>query len=163
MRPIVCALLLLPAAGSLVAQMPAPGARVRVISLPDSGVLARGSLLRVQADTVVIEHGLAAPDHVLLGPTNLLQVSYRTGKHTGRGALIGMVAGTTFGALVGAATYHDPCAGSTQFCFDLGGSYSAMGGAVIGGLLGAVLGAAIGSHSGSEHWRAAGTGVAYHF
>ena len=135
-----------------------PGARVRVtMSFPPGHALARyqsvtGSLLRLDADSVVVQDGLRTVAIPRDGVTGVaMHTGHRSrGQSLRRGALIGLVAGGAVGGVSAFASY-EPCSSGEIFCFSRGGE-TAMG-AIAGGLLGTLVGGLAGAIVGGREWR----------
>ncbi len=144
--------LLVSTAPLLTAQMPASGARVRVVE--QGHVIHTGSMVRLAGDTVTLTAGLAQPVVFVLGGARRLEMATgRTHRHTLESLGIGTGLGALAGGLLGYATYQKADCAGQYFCFDLGPGTSAVGGAVLGGLAGMVLGAVVGASSGTEEWK----------
>ena len=136
----------------LSAQMPASGARVRVVE--EGRVLRTGSVVRFAGDTLTMTAGLAQPMVLVLGGNRRLEMATgRMHRHTLQGLGIGTGLGVLAGGLVGYATYQKVDCTGKWFCFDLGSGASAAGGAVLGGLAGMVLGAIVGAATSTEEWK----------
>jgi hypothetical protein len=122
------------------------GHRVRVhLFQPRSKVT--GHVVRVTADTLVIIPEEDAPHEIALSATNVrrLELSRGLRSRTGRGALLGFLAGAV-GGYVGLAA----------FCGDSGciGAVALLAVIPAGALFGAGIGAGVGSQIRTERWQA---------
>ncbi len=127
---------------------PPPGTRVRVTRVPDDRFT--GTLEPRRGDTIVVR----MRDSLRLVPlaaVSRFEVSTGTRRHTGRGALQGLIAGASVGALLGSLDKNE-CQPGEQFCIYSGRGVSAAFGGVLGGLAGTIAGAVIGSRA-REEWR----------
>lgn len=137
----------------------AVGDRVR-ISAPTLGGGPR--LVRIvasSADTLVVRPVDARGFTVTVPLTDIqrLEVSSGHRPRKARFALIGLAAGSVVGAVVGAASYSDPCVKDPAIC--AGWFYETRGGdefagAIAGALLGTVGGAVLGQVWQRETWTA---------
>jgi hypothetical protein len=137
----------------------AVGDRVRISApaLGDGPRLAR--IVASTSDTLVVRPA-GAPDFTVTVPrAEITRIEVPTGHRPrkARFALIGLAAGSAVGAVVGAASYSDPCAKESAICagwfYETRGG-DALAGAVSGGLLGAVGGAVLGQLWQRETWTA---------
>ena len=145
-----------------VAQAPrqtfAAGARLR-ISAPALGDAPRlAQVVASTSDTLVVRP--ADGDFtvtVAIAEVTRIEVSTGRRPRKKRFALIGLAAGSAIGAVVGAASYSDPCVKEPAIC--AGWFYEtqrgdAVAGAFGGGILGAIGGAVLGQVWQRETWTA---------
>ena len=152
---------LVPRAG--VAQAPrqtfAVGTRLRISApaLGDDPRLAR--VVASSSDTLVVRPADARDFTVTVPLAEVTRIEVSTGHRPRkkRFALIGLAAGSAVGALVGAASYNNPCVDEPAIC--AGWIHetrlsNAWGGAFGGGALGAIGGAILGQLRQGETWTA---------
>lgn len=152
-KGLVVVLLSVP--GLLAAQTEPPlarGARVRVKTLTEAGVLDRGfdgNLERISGDTLIVHPRWGSSQTFLAAPENLLFVF--TGRHSAalQGTVIGGTAGLIVGGLVGAFA-GEVCTGSDALC--TGRRPIAVKAGVLLGTTGAVTGLLIGIFASYEKW-----------
>ncbi len=152
---------LVPRAG--VAQAPrqafAVGSRLR-ISAPALGDDPRlAQVVASSSDTLVVRPADARDFTVTVPLAEVSRIEVSTGHQPRkkRFALIGLAAGSAVGALVGVASYSDPCVKEPAVC--AGWFYEtqrgdAVAGAFGGGILGAIGGAVLGQVWQRETWTA---------
>jgi hypothetical protein len=137
----------------------AVGDRVR-ISAPTLGDGPR--LVRIvasSADTLVVRPVDARDFTVTVPLTDIQRIEVSSGHRPrkARFALIGLAAGSVAGAVVGAASYSDPCVKDPAICagwfYETRGG-DAFAGAIAGALLGTVGGAVLGQLWQRETWTA---------
>jgi hypothetical protein len=122
----------------------APGHRVRVhLFQPRNKVV--GYVVRLTADTLVINSGENAQHETSLSTANIrrLELSQGEGSRAGRGAFIGLLVG----AAAGSAALAYFCSGSCIGAWPLFGLIPG------GALVGAGIGAGVGSLSRTERWQ----------
>ena len=148
---------------TVVAQAPrqtfAVGARLR-ISAPALGDDPRlAQVVASSSDTLVVRPADARDFTVTVPLAEVTRIEVSTGHRPRkkRFALIGLAAGSAVGALVGVASYSDPCASEPAVC--AGWFYEtqrgdAVAGAFGGGILGAIGGAVLGQVWQRETWTA---------
>ncbi len=133
-----------PSAGADGFRVPLRSTLVRVTRSDGEGPPAVGTVVRVREDTLMVVSGSAMTSIPRRG-IERFEVSRGTTRATGRGALIGLVAGGGIGAVIGAASEHDAL-------FSQGFNIAA--GAFSFGLLGAGVGAIAGHASKRVRWEA---------
>ena len=111
---------------------------VRIISTSNDTVVFR-------SETYPVTRSLA------LAEIQRVEVSNGVHRNTGRGAVIGLLAGGISGAIIGAATYT-PCEGWCILEPTSSGQAAAWGAALLGGV-GLVAGTVIGALNKTEEWR----------
>jgi hypothetical protein len=147
LRLSLAILAILPPVPSAVAdgfQIPLRSTLVRVTRSDGGRPPAVGTPVGVREDTLMVVNGSARSGIPLRG-IERLEVSRGTSRATGRGALIGLVAGGGIGAVIGATSEHDAF-------FSQGFNIAA--GAFSFGLLGAGVGAVAGHASKRVRWEA---------
>ena len=120
------------------------GSRVRVhLFQPRSKVV--GNVVRVTPDTLVIVSEEDPHPEIALSTTNIrrLEVSRGQRSRTGRGALVGLLAGAVGGYVALLALCEDSCVGAVAL-------YALIPG---GALVGAGIGAGVGSLIRTERWQ----------
>ena len=130
-----------------------PGLRVRVLSAALGDSPQTGSVVSATSDTLVFLPAKQSASTAVSTP-NIARVDVSQGTHTHklRGALLGFLAGTGVGLVIGSATYKPPKCTADVWCMDMfGEAGSTVAGGVLGGLLGTITGLMIGSHE-TDNW-----------
>jgi len=131
----------------------APGGRVRVRTLGETGLLDRGmegTVERLSGDTLILRPKAGGSVQVFVaGEETQLFVFAGHRSRVARGAIIGGVAGLVAGGLVGAAS-GEVCEGPSSLCFDR--QVVAWRAGLILGACGAVSGIIIGAFASHEAW-----------
>jgi hypothetical protein len=128
------------------------GARVRLVSpkLPAEQQVVR--ILSTANDTVVFRsERYPVTRSLALGEISAVDVSIGQRRNTLRGAMIGLAAGASVGAIVGYTTYT-PCNGFCVFGPSSPAGGAGWGGAA-GGVMGLLAGTTIGFFMKTEKWR----------
>jgi hypothetical protein len=133
-------------------QVPA-GSRVRVRTAAGTGTKQfTGTLLAPHADSVVVEvqPGLAPRATTLTDVRQLWVSQGRTGRTTGRGALVGALVGGLAFAFLAASGAPDSCEDYDGLCTTEGQSFAI--GFGLGAVPGALIGSVVGFFRRSERW-----------
>jgi hypothetical protein len=108
-------------------------------------------------DAIVVRPDHASGFDVTLPRADITRLDVSVARHTrkARFALLGLGAGSLVGAVVGAASYSDPCTSQPSVCsgfiYETRGS-DVFGGAVSGAVLGAIAGTITGQLSRTDEW-----------
>ncbi len=139
---------------TFVHRMPQRNERVRVVF--DSGptrsqAMLEGWLYSLRADTLVLVRGPQV-DSVMLRKGRRLQVVTGDRGHGASGLVIGGLAGTVAGAIIGAASYQPCTPGPWAPCLFNGRGLVIAGGATLGLLAGGLAGWLIGVSIRTQDW-----------
>jgi len=116
--------------------------KVFVANIKMKNSIARGMLYRVDDTSIEIIRRINKPSDTVFQTISIHDIKTITVRRKGLIAT-SIVAGIFIGALVGFASYQDPCDSESTFCFDFGPAYPAGIGAAIGGVFGVVTGLAL--------------------
>jgi hypothetical protein len=119
-----------------------------VVYGPAAPVPARAELLRVDVEKLQVRGVWAgderSPTYLKVGDIKAIEVR-KHGRGAREGAIIGLVAGTTAGALVGFASGDDMPCGNFSCVVGFSSGQKAVIGGVLGAVTGTVLGLAVGA------------------
>jgi hypothetical protein len=139
-------------ASSSASQTVQTGSRVRVVASSLPGGVGVGHVIAVSGDSLIVDRdrsgGVA---RLARGDVSSIQVSAGRHRHTGRGALLGVLIGAGSGAVVGAVTWA-PCTGFCLLEPQTRAANAALGAGVFG-TMGALVGTVAGALSVSDQWQ----------
>jgi hypothetical protein len=131
-----------------------PGVRVRGSASDPGPASFDGVVTRITVDSIVVQGADGATTAAARNRLTRLEWPSRVGRATGRGALIGGLAGAAVVGLLTAASYDDG-----NWVFSNAGQAGLVG-AIVGGGLGVIVGGLAGAVTKQVDWEAAPTGNA---